>query len=109
MRHWTSSSTPTDSTPSQPPCPRESRSWGIESSILDCTTLAVFKVFFNRTKDWADLEAMFEAGQLDVDVVAAFVRDLPGEHDLRIDDYRSSPTIDMPNLSTYWTLSRKAG
>lgn len=47
--------------------------------VLDCTTLAVFKAFYNRTKDWADLEAMAEAGQLDSDVVGAFVRDLLGD------------------------------
>ena len=27
-------------------------------TVLDCTSLAVFKAFFDRTKDWADLEAM---------------------------------------------------
>lgn len=47
--------------------------------VLDCTSLAVFKVFFNRTKDWADLEAMAEAEQLDVTAVSAFVKDLLGE------------------------------
>lgn len=47
--------------------------------VLDCTSLAVFKAFFNRTKDWADLEAMAEAGQLDVDAVGAFLRELLGE------------------------------
>lgn len=40
--------------------------------VFDCTSLAVFK-FFNRTKDWADLEAMAEAGQLAPDAVAAFL------------------------------------
>ncbi len=29
--------------------------------FLSCPDLAVFKVFFNRTKDWADLEAMHDA------------------------------------------------
>ena len=33
--------------------------------FLACTDLAVFKAFFNRTKDWADLEEMAEAGTLD--------------------------------------------
>lgn len=47
--------------------------------VLDCTSLAVFKAFFNRTKDWADLEAMAEAEQLDVDAVGAFLRDLLGD------------------------------
>lgn len=47
--------------------------------VLDCTTLAVFKAFFNRTKDWADLEAMAQAGQLDVDAVGAFLKELLGD------------------------------
>ena len=33
--------------------------------VLSCTDLAVFKVVFNRTRDWADLEAMTEAGSYD--------------------------------------------
>ncbi len=33
--------------------------------FLSCTDLAVFKVFFDRTKDWADLEEMARAGTLD--------------------------------------------
>lgn len=47
--------------------------------VLDCTSLAVFKAMFNRTKDWADLEAMAEAGQLDVVAVGAFLEDLLGD------------------------------
>lgn len=37
--------------------------------MLSCADLAVFKAFFNRTKDWADLEEMRSAGTLDVDGV----------------------------------------
>ena len=33
--------------------------------ILGCEDLAVFKAMFNRTKDWADIEAMIDAGVLD--------------------------------------------
>ena len=33
--------------------------------FISCQDLAVFKVFFDRTMDWADLEAMHEAGTLD--------------------------------------------
>jgi hypothetical protein len=47
--------------------------------VLDCTSLAVFKAMFNRTKDWADLEAMADAGQLDVVAVGAFLSDLVGD------------------------------
>ena len=30
--------------------------------VLGCESLIVFKVMFNRTRDWADIEAMLEAG-----------------------------------------------
>jgi len=33
--------------------------------VLDCTGLAVFKAMFDRTKDWADIEAMAETRSLD--------------------------------------------
>ena len=34
---------------------------GLEIPFLACVDLAVFKVFFDRTKDWADLEEMAAA------------------------------------------------
>jgi hypothetical protein len=37
--------------------------------FLACSDLAVFKAFFDRTKDWADLEAMVAAGSLDAAAV----------------------------------------
>ena len=49
---------------------------GREIPVLDCASLAVFKAMFNRTKDWADLEAMAQAGQLDAVAVGAFLADL---------------------------------
>lgn len=30
--------------------------------VLDCASLIVFKALFNRTKDWADIEAIVESG-----------------------------------------------
>ena len=33
---------------------------------MDFADLAVFKAFFNRTKDWADIEAILDAGTVDV-------------------------------------------
>lgn len=56
--------------------------------VLDCTSLAVFKALFNRTQDWADLEAMTEAGQLDVDAVGGFLVDLLGKNDPRLERLR---------------------
>lgn len=34
--------------------------------VLDCTSLAVFKALFDRSRDWADIEDMVAAGTLDV-------------------------------------------
>ena len=57
---------------------------GVDMPFLSCSDLAVFKAFFNRTRDWADLEAMAEVGTLDVDrVIGALVRYL-GPDDERI-------------------------
>lgn len=33
--------------------------------VLGCTELVVFKTMYNRTRDWADIEAMLEAGTVD--------------------------------------------
>jgi len=52
--------------------------------FLCCVDLAVFKAFFNRTKDWADLEEMQAAGTLDVDTVAAIIASYMGEDDERV-------------------------
>lgn len=52
--------------------------------FLACEDLAVFKAFFNRTKDWADLEAMQDAGTLDVSTVAGVLATFLGPDDERI-------------------------
>jgi hypothetical protein len=52
--------------------------------FLSCDDLAVFKAFFNRTKHWADLEAMREAGTLDLASVAGVLATLLGPGDERI-------------------------
>lgn len=57
---------------------------GIELPFLACEDLAVFKAFFNRTKDWADLEAMREAGTLDVAAVVGVLATFLGSDDDRI-------------------------
>ena len=58
---------------------------GEQLPFLACTDLAVFKAFFDRTKDWADLEEMAAVGALDVDrVLGVLVRYL-GPDDHRID------------------------
>ena len=58
---------------------------GEQIPILGPVELAVFKVMFDRTRDWADLEAMVESGGLDVDAVRESVRVLAGADDARLD------------------------
>lgn len=57
---------------------------GQKLPFLSCFDLAVFKAFFNRTKDWADLEAMYQAGTLDVERVQATLIRYLGADDERI-------------------------
>ena len=65
---------------------------GVEVPFLSCTDLAVFKAFFNRTKDWADLEEMVAIGTLDVDrTLGVLVRYL-GADDERVARLRSLVT-----------------
>jgi hypothetical protein len=52
--------------------------------FLGCNDLAVFKAFFNRRKDWADLEAMALAGHLDVAYVTGVLAEYLGPDDERI-------------------------
>jgi hypothetical protein len=53
--------------------------------FLACSDLAVFKAFFARTKDWADLEEMQAAGTLDVDLVVGVLVRYLGPGDGRIE------------------------
>jgi hypothetical protein len=57
--------------------------------FLSCGDLAVFKAFFNRTKDWADLEEMQAAGTLDTDRVVGVLTDYLGGDDERVARVRS--------------------
>ncbi len=66
--------------------------------FLGCSDLAVFKAFFDRSKDWVDLEEMLVAGTLDVErVLGTLVRHLGGD-DPRVERLRSlaSEVHDRP-------------
>jgi hypothetical protein len=52
--------------------------------ILSCTALVVFKAMFDRTQDWADIEAMAEAQSFDPDEASHWIREMVGD-DRRID------------------------
>ena len=57
---------------------------GEDVPFLSCTDLAVFKAFYNRTKDWADIEAMIEMHTLDVDRVIGVLTRYLGSDDKRV-------------------------
>jgi hypothetical protein len=52
--------------------------------FLSCFDLAVFKAFFDRRRDWADLEDMIAAGSIDVDAVVEMLETYLGPDDDRI-------------------------
>jgi hypothetical protein len=54
---------------------------GREIPVLDCASLVVFKAFFDRTKDWADIEAIAMATPEDIEAARATIADLVGEGD----------------------------
>ncbi len=54
---------------------------GREIPVLDCVSLAIFKAFFDRTKDWADLEAIAQATPEDIDAAATTIAELIGPDD----------------------------
>lgn len=56
---------------------------GAEIPVLGCTSLAVFKAIFNRTKDWADIEAMEEVAALDAAAVLGWLVQIIGADDPR--------------------------
>jgi hypothetical protein len=62
---------------------------GVAMPFLSCSDLAVFKAFFSRTKDWADLEEMQDAGALDVDRVIGALVHYSGTNDDRITRLRA--------------------
>ena len=57
---------------------------GRKLPFLSCDDLGVFKCFFNRRKDWADLEATIKAGRCDVAYVGGVLTEVLGADDERI-------------------------
>jgi hypothetical protein len=61
---------------------------GRQVPFLGCSDLAVFKAFFNRTRDWADLEAMIAIGALNIDQTLGVLVRYLGEDDERVERLR---------------------
>jgi hypothetical protein len=57
---------------------------GAQIPVLGPVELAVFKAMFDRTRDWADIEAMLSAGNLDFDALRDDLISLVGEGDDRV-------------------------
>jgi hypothetical protein len=56
-----------------------------EIPILSCEDLVVFKAFFNRTKDWLDIEQiLFGYADFDIGYVEHWLRELAGPDDDRV-------------------------
>jgi hypothetical protein len=54
---------------------------GREVPVLDCASLAIFKAFFDRTRDWADMEAIARSTPEDIEEAAATIANLVGAED----------------------------
>ena len=57
--------------------------------VLSATDLTIFKALFNRTKDWADIEEMVAFGSPDVPEALAWLQEILGPDDPRIERLRS--------------------
>jgi hypothetical protein len=68
---------------------------GRDIPVLDCASLAIFKAFFDRTKDWADLEAIAQATPEDIDAAAATISELVGEDDPAVQRLESLIPLDI--------------
>jgi hypothetical protein len=66
---------------------------GTQIPILGPVELAVFKARFDRTQDWADLEAMAAASTLDLDAVEAHLISMLGPGDPRLERVRALGTF----------------
>lgn len=57
---------------------------GVEIPVLGPVELVVFKAMFDRTKDWADIEAVVAAGTVDLAVVRRLLVAMVGAGDSRL-------------------------
>jgi hypothetical protein len=75
---------------------------GTTMPVLGATELTVFKAFFDRTKDWADIEAMIDAGTVDIHAAIGWLVDLLGGDDHRVTHLRRlldrKPPADEPRF-----------
>ncbi len=68
---------------------------GREIPVLDCASLAIFKAFFDRTRDWADMEAIAQATPEDIDAAATTISELVGPDDPAVKRLESLIPLDL--------------
>lgn len=57
---------------------------GTEIKVLTATDLMVFKMLFNRRRDWADIEGLIRCNAGDPDEAASWVAEFVGDDDPRL-------------------------
>lgn len=62
---------------------------GRDIPVLDCASLVIFKALFDRTKDWADIEAISVATPEDIEEAAATIADLVGREDPAVEKLKA--------------------
>lgn len=72
---------------------------GTTIPVLGATELVVFKAFFDRTKDWADIEAVVEADSADLHAAIGWLVDLLGGDDPRVARLRTLLPTDRADAS----------
>jgi hypothetical protein len=63
---------------------REVEFMGRTIPVIGCVSLAVFKAMFDRTQDWADIEAMLAKGSIDLDEVIQWIDEMAGAQSPRV-------------------------
>jgi hypothetical protein len=57
---------------------------GVDVPIVSATDLAVFKMLFNRSKDWPDVEELLRYGKVDAAEAARWLATIVGQEDDRM-------------------------
>jgi hypothetical protein len=73
--------------------------------VLSATDLTIFKVLFDRTRDWADIEAMVAFGSPDVDEALIWLEEIVGRDDPRVQRLRDMPRDRVDEAPTWRSIT----
>ncbi len=83
--------------------------------ILSAIDLTVFKLLFDRDKDWGDVESMLRFGKVDVPEVRRWLSDIVGPDDQRLArldrtlQLVSEPEKDVPVAAEIFGRAKRLG